>query len=395
MTPCLAASASAQTPEGGPEPSQMRVRIGPLWLNPRVLLTNVGVDTNVFNVPQTQNPDKDFTATITPTTDIWLPLGLSWFQFTIREDVVWYQKFKSERSANSYYNMTWRAPIGRMLVAVSPKYLSTRERPGYEIDERAQRKEWGGTGKLEIRALSRTFIALNGSTQHVNFDGGDVFQGTKLQTELNRTTNIYGVSVRHQLTPLTSLSADAARQTDRFEFNPLRNADSTAVTGGVAFDPYALIKGSATVGYRDFQPLSTGLPPYRGAIATADLSYTLLGATKFAFQAKRDISFSYDESQPYYLETGYNGTITQQIFGPFDAVARAGIRHLGYRDRAGVLVAVANRTDDVKSYGGGVGYHFGQDVRLGFDIEKQTRTSPVPDREYTGLRYGSSLTYGF
>ena len=373
----------------------MRVRIGPLWLNPRLLLTNLGVDTNVFDVPQSQNPERDFTATVTPTTDIWLPMGLSWFQFTIREDVVWYQKFSSERSANSYYDMTWRAPIGRTLVAVSPKYLSTRERPGYEIDTRAPRREWGGTAKLEIRTLSRTFIGLNGSTQHVNFDGGDEFLGTKLQTELNRTTNIYGASVRHELTPLTSLSADVARQQDRFEFNPLRDADSTAVTGGVAFDPYALIKGSAKIGYRDFKPLSTGLPPYRGAIAVADLSYTLLGATKFAFQAKRDISFSFDDSQPYYLETGYSGTITQQIFGPFDAVARGGIRHLGYRDRAGVLVAVANRTDAVTSYGGGIGYRFGEDVRLGVDVDKQTRTSPVPAREYSGLRFGTSLTYGF
>src|SRR5579862_8749952 len=130
----LSASAWAQTGEGGPDPSQMRVRIGPLWMNPRVVISNVGVDTNVFDVPANKNPEKDFTATVTPTTDIWLRLGPSWLQVNVREDVVWYQKFSSERSANSAYDINWRVPIGRMLVTLSPKYLSTRERPGYEID---------------------------------------------------------------------------------------------------------------------------------------------------------------------------------------------------------------------------------------------------------------------
>ena len=110
MTLSLSAAASAQTPEGGPEPSQMRVRIGPLWLNPRVELSNLGVDTNVFNVPSTKTPQSDFTATVTPTTDIWFRMGMSWLQINIREDVVWYQKFDTERSANSGYDVTWRVP---------------------------------------------------------------------------------------------------------------------------------------------------------------------------------------------------------------------------------------------------------------------------------------------
>ncbi|HYM24995.1 MAG TPA: outer membrane beta-barrel protein [Vicinamibacterales bacterium] len=383
------------TPEGGPDPSQQRVRIGPLWLNPRVVLTNVGVDTNVFDVPESQNPQKDFTATVTPMTDIWMRAGLSWFQFTVREDVVWYQQASSERSANSAYDMTWRAPIGRALVAISPRYLSTRERPGYEIDARVPRKEWGGTAKVEIRTLAGTFIAVNGSTQHVNFDAGDTFLGTNLHDELNRTSNIYGVEVRHQLTPLTSISGDVSHETDRFTFNPLRDANQTSVNGAIKFDPFALIKGSATIGYKDFAPLATDLPAYRGLVSTVDVSYTLLGATRFAFQVKRDISFSFDDAEPYYLQTGFNGSITQQIFGPFDAVVRGGVQHLGYRDRTDAVVAVEDRTDTVRSYGGGIGYHFGQDVRLGFNIDKQTRTSPVPEREYSGLRAGTSLTYGF
>jgi hypothetical protein len=194
---------------------------------------------------------------------------------------------------------------------------------------------------------------------------------------------------------LTAVTVEAAQTQDRFEFNPLRDSNSTAVRVGLGFDPFALIKGSATFGVRDFAPLSPGLPSYRGFVGTADLSYTLLGATRFAVQWKRDISFSFDNDQPYYLENGFNGSITQQVFGPFDAMVRGGVAHLDYRDRAGAAVAVVDRSDEVRSYGVGVGYHFAEDLRLGFNVDKQQRISPVADREYSGLRYGTSLTVGF
>ena len=61
-----ASAASAQTGgDGAPDPSKVRVRIGPLWMNPTIALTNLGVDTNVFNGPAGQE-QKDFTATVTP-----------------------------------------------------------------------------------------------------------------------------------------------------------------------------------------------------------------------------------------------------------------------------------------------------------------------------------------
>jgi hypothetical protein len=123
-------------------------------------------------------------------------------------------------------------------------------------------------------------------------------------------------------------------------------------------------------------------------------SYTLLGATRFTVGATRDVQYSYDVEQAYYLQTGFNGSVAQQIFGPFDVVVRGGAQTLAYRDRASVPVAASNRVDHVRSYGGGVGYHMGRDLRLGFNIDKDERTSVLSFRQYTGLRFGSSVTYG-
>jgi hypothetical protein len=162
----------------------------------------------------------------------------------------------------------------------------------------------------------------------------------------------------------------------------------------VKLDPAAVIKGGAVVGYRDFQPLDASLAGFKGTTVAADLSYVLLGATKFAVKGTRDVQYSYDVNQPYYVQSGMNLEISQQIVGPLDAVGRAGAARLEYRDRAGAAVAVSNRVDHVETYGGGLGYHVGRETRIGFNIDQYQRLSPVSGRQYKGLRYGIAVTYG-
>ena len=88
------------------------------------------------------------------------------------------------------------------------------------------------------------------------------------------------------------------------------------------------------------------------------------------------------------------GSIDQQIFGPVDVVGRISRQRLDYRDRAGAAVSAPDRTDHVTSYGGGVGYRMGRDMRIGFNIDKQQRESAVDTKQYNGLVYGFAVTYG-
>jgi hypothetical protein len=162
----------------------------------------------------------------------------------------------------------------------------------------------------------------------------------------------------------------------------------------VKFDPQALLKGSATVGYRDFQPKAPGVPAYQGATLLADLSYVAAGTTKLGVQAMRDVQYSFDVNQPYYLQTGVNASAAQQIFGPVDVVGRIGLQHLRYRERAGLTVLGGERTDIVHSYGAGIGYHIGNAVRVGVNADHDNRESQLSSRQYAGWRYGLSFTVG-
>jgi hypothetical protein len=375
-------------------PSNVRMHLGPLFVNPTLALTNAGVDTNVFNDATEDSPKEDFTLTFSPATEAWLRIGRSWLNATLREDLVYYQKYASQRSVNSSYKFAWQIPLTRISFIPTASFLDTRDRPGFEVDARAQRTEIGYGGSIEIRALSRTFFIVHANRQSIDFATDAVFLGTSLHDELTRTVTIEDVDIRHELTPLTSLTIGATREQDRFEFSPSRDSDSTAFTASVKLDQAALIKGGATIGYRDFKPLDGSLAGFKGTTIAADLSYVLLGITKFAVSGTRDIQYSYDIDQPYYLQTGVNLEITQQIAGPLDVLARAGAARLAYQDRAGAVVAVSNRVDHIETYGGGLGYHLGPDTRIGINIDQYERLSPVIGREYKGLRYGVAVTYG-
>lgn len=394
MLSTAAVPAFSQIAPAGPDPAKVRVRLGPLWMTPTISLTNLGVDNNVFNEPDDAPPKKDFTLTVTPLTDLWLRVGRTWVTGNIKEDLVWYQKYAGERASNNSYKVGWQVPLNRLSFSIDNTWINTRDRPGFEVDTRAPRKQMTSGASIEIRALSKTFFRIRAEREKTTFDEAAQFLGFNLREQLNRTVTGGGLAVRHQLTPLTSLMLDVSRSRDRFELSPLRDSNSTTFSGTANFDPAALIRGSASFGVRDFQPLSHELPRYTGTTAKVALSYTIFGTTRFTLQAARDVQYSLDIDQPYYLQTGFEGSVAQQVFGPFDVVARAGRQALDYRDRAGAVVKVADRVDHVRTYGGGVGYHMGRDVRIGFNIDSQRRTSGVEGRRYRGLKVGTAVTYG-
>lgn len=391
----LAAPASGLAQEA-PDPSaNAPIRFGPLALKPSLALTNLGFDTNVFNQPDQMAPKRDFTMTLTPQSDAWLRLGRVWVNGTVREDLVYYETYASERAANGAYRGAVLLPLNRLTVNAGASYLNTRDRPGYEIDARSQRVETGFNASIEVRPFPKVFVGVRGDRTKVDFDKAAVFLGNNLRYELNRAQTTSAATLRYTLTPLTTLTFDVAKESDRFDFSSLRDSDSTKITGGVKLDPFALIKGSASFGYRDFRPSSPGVTAYRGAVGAVDLSYVARGSTKVGVEGTRDVQYSYDIDQPYYVLSGVIGSLAQQVSSRADLVGRIGVQRLDYRDRTGVMVSASDRTDYVHMYGGGVGYRLSRTIRVGVDLDRQLRTSRDATRRYSGLRFGTSVTYAY
>jgi len=369
------------------------MRWGPLSLRSTIALSNLGVDTNVFNQPDAARLPQDFTLTFTPTTNLWLRMGRTWFDGTAQVDWVYFNRYASERGANSNYRIGVNRTFNRLHLRAGAARLSTRDRPNFEIDARSQRFEKAFEGEIEMRTMGKTYISAKASHRTTTYDKDAVFLGNSLSRELNRTMATSALVVRHDLTTLTSLLLEVGRDHDRFEFTPLRDSDSTRVVGTIRLQPLALVSGTAAIGYRHFTPATPDVPRYSGAIASIGLSYSPLGTTRLGLQMARDVQYSIDFAHPYYVQTGVNLSAQQRVYGPFDVLGRMGTTRLAHRDRIGAVVQVSNRRDRVGTTGVGVGYRLGLDKRVGFTLDRIERSSNVDVLRYSGLRYGISVTY--
>jgi hypothetical protein len=374
---------------------QYHVHLGPLYVNPGLLLKELGVDSNVFN--QAGEQKSDFTFTLTPKADIALPFarrGL--LRTTAAADAVYYAKYVSERSLDPQVIVRGEAYANRLTLFAQGAYLNTRQRPNYEIDLRSRHLESDAAAGVSLRVTPKLTAEFSGTAARTRYDADAFFLGTSLRETLNRNETGYSVVLRERLTALTTMAVRYENLHDAFPYSPVRDNSSYRVMPGVEFKPRALISGSAYVGFRKLSPKSELLPEYTGLVSQLALSYSLLGATVFGVSYDRDVQFSYEAVNPYYLDNSVGVFVRRQLGGRVDLIVNAARHRYDYRDLTGLAASLAPRVDTTDSYGANVGYRLKGATRVGFGATYYRRTSTRETfRHYDGLRAGMTVTYGF
>ena len=385
----LAAPAVAQPASEADPLETMPLRYGPLGLSPTLTVTDVGVDSNIFNSAGERK--SDFTTTIVPRVQARLRTGRLLLSLSNATGFVYYHDYADERSVN--YTAEGRADFdaGRLQPYFSAGFVDTRERLNAELDARAPRTQNALAGGAKLRVASKTGLSIDLRRTELRFDEGARFEGVPLERTLNSRTEGVDVAVQLFLTPLTTLSVVTSIQQDRFTQAPERDADSFRILPGVQFDPDALIRGSFALGYRRFTPVEHRLPDFSGVVAEGTLGWTVAGRTKFDVSLKRDVQYSFEIAEPYYLLTGGRFSVTHHIAGPWDVQALAGRQRMDYRAD---LTRSDERIDKADIFGGGVGYRLTENVRVGGNFEYSRRRSDRPERRYQRHRIYASLAYG-
>jgi hypothetical protein len=393
----LAMPAHAQSTSEDPVDTA-RVHVGPLGLTPTLALTNLGVDSNVFNT--FEDPKKDFTFTISPGADLFFRAGPSRLSVISRADLVYFKQYSTERSLDGDFDGRWEINWNRLTPWVAGGYTSGRQRFGYEIDARTRREVKDYAAGVELRVASKTRIAANAQRTTYWYEPDAVFSGSRLQDALNRETEIYGIQYRQALTVLTTLVVRGETTRDTFEFSPERDAEGLRVVAGFDFDDRALLGGRARVGYRRYTNASGAVPDFSGLVASYGVAMTVAGRTRLEVSGERDLTHSYQLDYPYYVLTGVMLTGTPRLTDKWDLQGRVGIQRLAYETYVGASVDAnvddirPDRNDTYRTFGGGIGFHAGRDIRIGLNVDRQRRTSPLRARDYEGYRIGTSITYG-
>jgi hypothetical protein len=381
----------APAPAAGDGPETARMHLGPVGLTPRIALTNVGIDTNVLN--QDVNPQRDVTMTFNPGMDAWLRVGRAQFSSRTGGEFVYFRKFDSQRSIG--FNQQARVSLGLTHLApfAQADYIDTFRRPNAEIDTRVEQTTKALTAGVNLRVGWRASVDLGVRQQRLAL-ADNQFLGVSLAHELDRDTRALNADLRLEATPLTTFVVKNTVQRDRFLFSPTRDADSFSVVPGFEFKPLALLSGKAFAGFRHFAPLDELQPAFNGIVASVSLSYLASDSTRLNGTVDRDVDYSFEPAQPYFLSTGGTVSLMQAIAGSWDAVGRIGRRRLAYRDVVLSHPGDIGRLDRLMTYGVGLGYRLGIDARIGVDINYGRRLSPISGRRYNGFQFGGSFTYG-
>jgi hypothetical protein len=128
------------------------------------------------------------------------------------------------------------------------------------------------------------------------------------------------------------------------------------------------------------------------------LSYTLLGSTTFGVSFARDLTYSYDEVRPFFVNTWVGASVRRAVGRRFDVLVSADRYLYAYRDLLSqpvIDLVRTPRTDTTWNYAAGIGYRVGNG-RIGFGVsywERESTTRLL--RDYDNLRFGTTVTYGF
>lgn len=383
-----AASFEAHAQQRNEDPVESaRIQVGPIGVTPTIAVTNVGIDSNVFR--QEQNPKSDVTMTLSPASTVWLRAGRTRLTLEGRGDLVYFKQYASERSLDGTIGGRYEVRANRFTPWIAGRLASGRQRVGYEIDVRSLRVDRQAGAGVDVRLRPNTDVSVSVQRVDHTYDADATFLGTSLHEVLNRRTESASVGLSQRLTPLTTFVAEAQQIRDRFIFSPARDGDSARLLAGFDLEPFALISGSIRAGYQRFD--ATGaVPDFTGLVAWFDAAYTLVGRTRFEVVGQREINYSFEISSPYYVLTGAQLTVTPRLSSHWDLQGRIGRQQLAYRDER----AASARVDHYAVDGAGIGYRLGNSTRVGFNVDRERRTSEAQGREYHGYKMGVSMTYG-
>lgn len=376
-----------------------QIEFGPVSLYPSLQIVDAGKDQNVFN--DGTAPKEDYTFTLASRALVVTRLGLNQLMFSTGSDYVWFKEYKSERSSNALYALRFNFSASRFKPFIGAERLRTRGRLNNEIDLRAKRLERSAVAGSNFNLSERTAIGVEARLDATAFEKGEKFRGTDLGDALNRTGRRYSGSLRYMLTPLTVFVVGGSYGEDIFPRSHIRDSRTYILAPSIEFNQDAAIRGNFTAGYEVFTPADPELARYKGITAGGSLNWTLYNRTVFDVGLNRNVSYSYQDSEPYYVLTNGSLSVGQPLMGPLSLQGSASYDHMAYRWRRGVAPVSSSasgslpRTDSETTLRGGVGLNLKRGFTVVVSVERSRRRSVEdPLQNYRKTRLLSTVTVG-
>ena len=369
------------------------IQLGPIDLYPTLQIVDAGKDSNVFE--EAQNPKEDYTLTVQSRALAVMKLGLNEVMASTGADYVWFQQYKQERSSNAQYALRLNLSAGRLKPFIGAERTRDRRRPTPEIDVRARRLERAAVVGSNFNMTERTALTATAQIDDSSYQEGERFRGVDLAQALSRSIRTYSSGVRYALTPFTTLVVTGSYEIIVFQQSHIRDAKAYSVDSTWEFSPDAALRGRVTAGMQIFKPVNPELAEYKGPRFVAGLNWSLSDVTSLDIVGTRNVSYSYKDTEPYYLLTGGRVTVIQRVAGPFDVQGSIERQYLSYRWSVGNRTSADLQDDTTDTIGGGIAINIRHGFKVLFTAERTARHSNVDTSlNYRRTRLLSAISLG-
>jgi hypothetical protein len=371
------------------------VEFGRIAFYPTLQLLDAGIDDNVFN--DGVAPHRDYTMTFAAKVLASAKLGSNELLGQIGSEYVWFKEFDTERAGNMQYAMRFNLSASRFKPFIGAEHLRSSARRGPEIDTRARRTDQFLVSGLNYELTPRTSLTASARFDSSIYDDGESFRGIPLDESLNHAGRGGDAGVRYAVTPLTTVSVLAGYEEETFDEAHFRDLKRFTVGPSFEFSPEAMIRGRVVTNFEVFKPEDPTLAERKGFAYQAVVNWLLYERTVFDLGAGRNISYSYQETEPYYLLTNVRLVVSQPIGLGLELYGGGDWEHMAYKWHQDATPAPgeSDRVDTLLAANAGFGVRMGPNLRLRVGVERTRRRSIVdPVQNFTRTRIMTNVTLG-
>lgn len=393
---------SAETWKGLALQRQLREapwHLGPIRIQPSLVVSNAGIDSNIYYAAS--EPIKDFTLTAGPAATVHIPFYRK-FVLSVygSPQYVWYSKTERERTWNHYFRGAAQLSLKDVFFSLEGAYSDARERWNTEIDIRPRRKEQGAAASVLVNLAHRTSFALAARTVRYDYESIVYEGGFDVEERLNRREDYANVQLFYQASSQRRFFLDFEYGRYDFAFAAaaaLKDSRSGAAYAGLEFSPLGRrVRGRIRLGYKAFDIRAPEGIDYQGLVGDTQISVRVARPFVIRGSYARDIRFSLWYNSPYYVESrpGAGASLYVFRFLRFDYDYSFGRNDypLFQEIEPGVEV---KRRDDFEIHSAGVYFRIVKSTAFGFVANWWTRDSNIDREDDKRTFFGVNLTYDF
>jgi len=370
---------------------------GPFRIQPSLVISNAGVDSNVFYSPA--EPIKDFTITAGPAATLYIPIHRKFVLFAYGSpQYVWYSKTDRERTWNYYFNGAAQLSLKNVFFSLEGTYSDARERWNTEIDIRPRRREEGYGGSVLVKVAWKTSFSLSYRTAKYDYASvvyGDSFD---VRERLNRRESYANFSMFYQASTQRRFLLDFEYGLYEFDFASqaaIGNSRSSAAYARLEFSPLGRrVRGRLRVGYKKFDIRNPEGVDYQGMVGDSQLSVRIARPFVIRGSYVRDVRFSLWYDNPYYLESRAGVGVSAYPF----KFLRLDYDYSRGQNRYPVVGGGGpdvKRLDEFSIHSAAVYFRIRKNVGLGFIASWWARNSNLDAEDDKRTFFGVNLTYDF